>query len=172
MARAFNYIYAKLVRHENDMVGHIAYSLYKKEKIAFISDWKLKNPGKEIPEDVIETFNTSASTEDYIKNHRTLANQILQKFCTNLWAAKVDEVEKKCREQQIEDLKQIIAPINTPRWKQYMHGSLQSVIGAFIFAVILALCSLVNFFHSYDVKFSITPTTVNELSSDSTRVNQ
>ena len=36
MAKHYNFIYEELVRYDGDMVGRIAYSLYKREKIAFI----------------------------------------------------------------------------------------------------------------------------------------
>ena len=166
MARSFNYIYEKLVRSEGDMVGHIAYSIYKKEKQAFISDWRLKNPGKNIPEEVLDTFHTSASTDVSIKNYRAAANDVLQSFTSKVLVQKISETEKQCLAEQQNQLKEIIKPISTSQIKQYIHGSIQSVIGAFIFAAILALCSLINLFHSYDVKFSITPTqSVNQTDS-------
>lgn len=37
MAKHYNFIYEELVRYEGDfLVGRVAYSLYKREKIAFI----------------------------------------------------------------------------------------------------------------------------------------
>lgn len=36
MAKHYNFIYEELVRYEGDLVGRVAYSLYKSEKIAFI----------------------------------------------------------------------------------------------------------------------------------------
>lgn len=32
--KSFNYIYEKLVKDENDILGHIAYSVYKNQKLA------------------------------------------------------------------------------------------------------------------------------------------
>lgn len=40
MARHYNFIYEKLVSNDGDMVGRIAYSLYKREKIAFVKQYK------------------------------------------------------------------------------------------------------------------------------------
>ena len=36
MAKHYNFIYEELVRYEGDLVGRVAYSLYKREKIAFL----------------------------------------------------------------------------------------------------------------------------------------
>ena len=35
-----------IVQSEGDMVGHIAYSLYKREKISFIEEFKKKHDGR------------------------------------------------------------------------------------------------------------------------------
>ena len=40
MARQYNRIYGKIVQGENDIVGSIAYSLYKRHKIAYIERFK------------------------------------------------------------------------------------------------------------------------------------
>lgn len=40
MARNYNYIYSQLVEDRKDIVGHIAYALYKEDKIAFIGRYK------------------------------------------------------------------------------------------------------------------------------------
>lgn len=39
MAKHYNFIYEELVRYEGDLVGRVAYSLYKREKIAFIEQY-------------------------------------------------------------------------------------------------------------------------------------
>ena len=36
MQRNYNFIYSKLVEKDSDLIGHIAYSLYKKSKIEYI----------------------------------------------------------------------------------------------------------------------------------------
>lgn len=46
MAKHYNFIYEELVRYDGDMVGRIAYSIYKREKIAFIEQYKKANGGK------------------------------------------------------------------------------------------------------------------------------
>ena len=40
MAKKYCSIYSKLVQSEGDMVGHIAYSLYKAEKVRYIKEQK------------------------------------------------------------------------------------------------------------------------------------
>ena len=40
MQRNYNFIYSKLVEKDSDLIGHIAYSLYKKSKIEYIETQK------------------------------------------------------------------------------------------------------------------------------------
>ena len=51
MARQYNFIYSKLVRDEDDFVGHIAYALYKAEKVAYIEKFKSEHGGQEPTEE-------------------------------------------------------------------------------------------------------------------------
>ena len=56
MARRYNFIYKQLVEKESDILGNIAYSLYKADKIKFIEDFKAKNGGKEPTEADFQPF--------------------------------------------------------------------------------------------------------------------
>ena len=40
-----NYIYSEIVENENDMIGHIAYSLYKSNKIKYIQLYLAEHGG-------------------------------------------------------------------------------------------------------------------------------
>lgn len=61
MGRKYNFIYSNLVENNNDIVGHIAYSLYKMDKIAFIERFKDQNNGREPEEKDIEAFQNEAA---------------------------------------------------------------------------------------------------------------
>ncbi|WP_163444538.1 hypothetical protein [Flavobacterium columnare] len=41
--RKFSFIYSEIIEDENDMIGHIAYSLYKSNKISYIEQFKADN---------------------------------------------------------------------------------------------------------------------------------
>lgn len=41
MSRKYNYIYSKLVEDRYDLAGHIAYALYKQDKIEYIANYKV-----------------------------------------------------------------------------------------------------------------------------------
>jgi hypothetical protein len=62
MQRNYNFIYSKLVENEYDIVGHIAYSLYKKDKIAHIERFRQKNSTEPLDHELIP-FNEFSSSD-------------------------------------------------------------------------------------------------------------
>lgn len=70
MARQYNFIYKRLVKNESDIVGNIAYSLYKADKIKFIEDFKAKNGGNEPTETDFQGFHDICCMEANINRYR------------------------------------------------------------------------------------------------------
>ncbi len=58
MGRQYNYIYKKLVNSEDDLIGLIAYGIYKKHKIEFI---------EQIQEELPETQDDHEAAQDAIQ---------------------------------------------------------------------------------------------------------
>ena len=63
MSRKYNHIYSRLVESKGDIIGHIAYALYKDDKIVYISHFKEEHNGKEPDEDDLKPFNDISSTD-------------------------------------------------------------------------------------------------------------
>lgn len=80
MARKYNYIFKKLVDDETDLIGLVAYGLYKNNKIEYLEKFKDKN-GREPTEDELELFNehscTDSSLHNYIKVAETNINDLM-----------------------------------------------------------------------------------------------
>ena len=53
MSRKYNYIFSKLVDDETDLIGLVAYGIYKNNKIGYIEKFKEKQ-GREPSEDELE----------------------------------------------------------------------------------------------------------------------
>ena len=51
MPRKYNYIYKLLVEDRGDIIGHIAYALYKEDKIEYINKFKEEHNNNEPTED-------------------------------------------------------------------------------------------------------------------------
>jgi len=61
MRRNYDSIYSKLVEKDADLTGHVAYSLYKRDKIEYIE--KQKELGKTPTDADLVPFNEFSSTE-------------------------------------------------------------------------------------------------------------
>lgn len=63
--KAINFIYEKLVTSGDDLVGLIAYGIYKKYKIEFITKIK-ENQGRKPTDEECQTFYAASTTESQL----------------------------------------------------------------------------------------------------------
>lgn len=98
MARKYNYIYSLLVEGRADIIGHIAYALYKEDKISFIEKFKEEHEDMEPTEADLEQFNNFSSTQSQLDKYKLVSTAILQTFLDNsLDETKRDLEETICR---------------------------------------------------------------------------
>ena len=83
MPRNYNYIYSQLVEDRADIIGHIAYALYKEDKIEYITKFKQENGNTELTEEDLKPFNTISSTQSSLDKYRFVASCIMQTFLSN-----------------------------------------------------------------------------------------
>ena len=150
MARQYNFIYNELVEDDNDIVGHIAYSLYKSDKIDFIEDYKNKNHGNEPTEDDLRRFHEVCCIPSNIERYKMQAVSILQQFMSDTLASTTKQIEEDYKNSQDKHLVEIISPIKPKVW----YGIWQSIVGAFIFAVIVAAFAFINSYSASDINIS------------------
>lgn len=145
MARTYNYIYKQLVSDENDVVGHVAYALYKSNKIEFIENFKKEHNGEEPSEDDLKPFHDVSCTPSSIKRYKTQAVQITCDFLDVTLSETTKQIEEDCVRNHSEYLKNIIEPLKPmSRKKQFWMGVWQSVLGAFFFALIVAAFAFIK----------------------------
>ncbi|GIQ58895.1 hypothetical protein Flavo103_20310 [Flavobacterium collinsii] len=137
MQRNYNYIYSKLVEQDSDLIGHIAYSLYKKSKIEYIE--KKKSEGETLTDIQLMPFNDFSSSESSIDSYKIKAELIIQGFIENILEEELKNTKEQAVNQQSEILKEIIKPI-TPN---FMSGVWQNVVAALIISAIIALFALI-----------------------------
>lgn len=129
MAREYNYIYKQLVEDKNDIVGHVAYSLYKNDKIQYINQFKEEN-GREPKEGELKPFHDASCLEGSIERYKESAITLIGSFLDETLADTTRQIEDNYETH----LRNIIKPLKTKWWE----AILQSVIGAFVFSLILA----------------------------------
>lgn len=145
MQRNYNYIYSKIVEHDNDLVGHIAYSLYKKSKVEYIE--KQKNDGKTPTDADLIPFNDFSSSEGSIESYKIKAELLVQNFIDNVLSEELSNYKSQAIQQQSEILKSIIKPLNT----SFMKNVLAGVVASFIFTLILALIFFIRTFGDLNI---------------------
>ncbi|MBE6239768.1 MAG: hypothetical protein E7113_06990 [Bacteroidales bacterium] len=151
MSRQYNHIYSKIVEDDTDVIGHIAYGLYKKQKINHIAQKKDGDDSKHLSEEDWMHFNEITCTDENIQRYRLQATEILQNFVDDALKETIKQIESDTKKNQSEILSSIIEPIKPKGW---WHGVWQSVVGAIIF---MFLAAGVVFFASLSEKeYTIT----------------
>ena len=151
MARKYSLLYRKIVNGERDVVGHIAYALYKSAKIKHIEDYKSQNNGAEPDEDYLEHFHKIACLDEEVNRYRIQATGILQDFMQNA----LDEASSKIETENKEKELQIRREMDDIKPKTFMHGVWQSALGSLF--LMLALAAMMFFFimSSHEYTFTI-----------------
>jgi hypothetical protein len=137
MQRNYNYIYSKLVEEDSDLIGHIAYSLYKKSKIEYIE--KKKSDGEALTDTELIPFNDFSSSESSIESYRIKAELIVQGFIENVLDEELKSYKEQAVNQQSDILKSIIKPLTSGFWSSVWAG----LLSAFIFALLLAAIAFI-----------------------------
>ena len=83
MENQYNYIYEKLVTSEDDVLGLIAYGMYKQHKIEFISKIKEDN-NREPTQYEYNSFFAASTTESQLNNYRNQAEALLSETVANI----------------------------------------------------------------------------------------
>lgn len=110
MARDYNYIYSKLVEDENDIVGHIAYSLYKSEKVSYISKFKEEHK-REPNEDELKPFHDVTCMPSQLDGYRLKATTLLQLFLGYTAEERIKELEDGIKNDHVEILRGVVKEI-------------------------------------------------------------
>ena len=155
MARQYNFIYSSLVHDEDDFVGHIAYALYKTEKVAYIEKFKSEHEGKEPTEEDLKPFNDMTSAEVRLQYYLQHAERKFSDWMKDVLDEHGNVIEQDCNANHLSLISEAIKPLKAPSLKwQYFHGAMQGVLGAFIF--MLLMCFLLFLLTFSSQQYTIT----------------
>ncbi len=156
MPRKYNFIYSHIVEGKGDIIGYIAYALYKDAKVEYINHFKEEHGGKEPDEDELKPFHDVTDTEESVNNFKYVASGILQAFLDNTLEETKAQIEDNLNKNHIELIKKAIEPIKpSSMWKSYLNGIAQSVLGAFIFMGLMCILVFVLNFSKNKYTFTI-----------------
>ena len=104
MAREYNFIYTELVKGKDDILGHIAYSLYKAEKIEFIESFK-KGNNREPNENELNNISNNLNT---LSESIIFDDELLEKDFINVFNIIKEQFKNYVFEHYNNDLEKII----------------------------------------------------------------
>lgn len=145
-----NNIYDMLVNGEDDLIGLIAYSLYKGHKIEFIEN--IENEHKRCPtKEDFEAFNVSASTEGQLDKYRDAAEKLLLTLALNTTQDAIDDKLQELNENHLQSLQAYTNSIDEkvsekiklslPTWKEQIFSNL---LGSFAWSLLMAVIVIIG----------------------------
>lgn len=150
MAEKYCNIYSKLVQGDGDMVGHIAYSLYKAEKVQYIKEKKETMKVDVLPEEVVQEFASGRDNKTSIDHYRGMAEGILQDFIGGSFDDMSGQVISEVTNKLTKHMDSTIIPLlptqkKESRLSKFGNGVLQSMVGTFLMAfVVWGIVSVVS----------------------------
>ncbi|MEG0107744.1 MAG: hypothetical protein RR705_02690 [Lachnospiraceae bacterium] len=128
--RHYNFIYEKLVISDDDLVGLVAYGIYKKHKIEFITRFKEEHQ-RDPEKGECEAFFITSTTESQLAKYRDQAESILSEAVGNVASEEISKFEKEMLRNYKAEIKQALPS----GWMTIGLG----ILSAFIFSLIAAL---------------------------------
>lgn len=155
-----------MVQSEGDMVGHIAYSLYKAEKVRYIKEQKEAMKVEVLPGEIVQEFASGRDNQTSLDHYRGMAETILQRFIggsfDDMSGQVIDEVTNRLT-QHMDNTVLPLLPKKEPGWRKFCNGVLQSIAGAvalslvvWLFANVVGRFSLGNVSVTYEDKDNLT----------------
>lgn len=91
MPNGYNFIFRDLVTHEDDFVGMVAYSLYKRQKIEWIAKFRVDNNRDPSDDEVENGFSKVSNLPSQIQWYKGEAVSLLDNFLDEALALKLEE---------------------------------------------------------------------------------
>ena len=122
---SYSKIYKLLVHGEDDLRGHIAYSVYKQHKTEEITRLTIRYNRPPTSEE-LDWFMKNAESENQLRFYNERAVSILHNFLDETVTEQIDETRNKIMSEYIDETKLL-------RPKGFWYGVLQGVVASFIF---------------------------------------
>ncbi len=130
----YNVIYNKLVKSEDDLVGLIAYGIYKKHKIEVINRLKAEK-GREPNDEECGVFISTSNTDSQLELYKNQAEAILSETVGNIAGEQINEIEERI----LRDYKANIKSCIPSNWKTFGISVAASAVSAILMSFGVAL---------------------------------
>ena len=126
----YNYIYSKLVQDQNDILGVIAYSIYKRHKIEFITSVSEKE-GRDPTDEEFRTFREVTNNQTQLDMYKDQAKSLSQSFLDAALEEEAEEISNFYSNKAESEIRQMKP--------QFMFGVWQGVVASFLFVFIMGI---------------------------------
>ena len=116
--------FSKLVQNDQDFVGMVAYTLYKKDKNNWIDTYEAKHGVKPTYDQIQQFFNIDTTTDQKISSYRKLAAERLNTFIDETTMDELVQYKKQIRDDEI------VKAVQVPMWKSIRDNVIAGIIGA------------------------------------------
>lgn len=130
--RKYNFIFEKLAQDPDDLVGLLAYGVYKREKIEYINNFK-KEKGNGPSEEELDIFHSMSVVR--VEQYRIVAETILAELQSEL----ISDQIKTIKEGYDKQFKEQLSKLKVPWWESAFHGFLGSLIFTFFIGAIVVI---------------------------------
>ena len=134
--KQYNYIYSKLVSGSEDVIGLLAYSIYKQHKIEFIEDFKKKKGSAPTDADIVG-FIMSSETPSQLEKYRESANTILSETVADAVQNEMERISF--------DFQNAIEPVVKKHSYSWVKTVFLNVLGSFVFSILLVIVFLFGY---------------------------
>lgn len=148
---AYSRIYSQLVKDGDDLVGLIAYGLYKREKLEFIA--KIHAEREDGPSNGdVQAFHTAATTDGRLANYRDQAERLLARFSEEMLEDQAVTLQVEYEQELISELKSA-----QPFWRGVWQNLAANILALAITALVLVIlwASKIGFLQVIELIFGV-----------------
>ena len=121
--------FSSLVQDDDDLVGHVAYALYKREKLKFC-EAESKRTGNPVTQEAIGVFILSCGLDSRIASYRSEAERLLEQMTEYVLADAVKEFRAEEQEHFVRKISE---------GKSWKRAIAENFIGSVVVALVWAL---------------------------------
>lgn len=121
--------FSKLVTDNKDFVGMVAYTIYKKEKLDWIAQFKAKNSNREPTGDELRQFNLTTDSDLRVQQYRQMAETSVNNFVRETIADELTQYQLVVRDDAI------VKAAKKGFWQGIGENVLAGIIGAGIVTI-------------------------------------
>lgn len=124
----YNYIFSELVNDEDDILGQLAYSVYKRQKIEYIHAFKERNGTDPLDCD-LAAFHDISNSSSQLEAYRTQATRLATNFLESSLSTETDELAAFYSSRAANEIRMARPGF----WK----GAAQSLVGSGLFTLLV-----------------------------------